>query len=243
MTLSTPLLDASARRRRAVAKPSRASDVICYDPPAGRVVNRRVSDSFRRPSSASSSDRHAMIRPATIHDVSRMQEVINSHAELGKMLFKSYAQLYESLRDFAVYEVDDNVVGCVALAIIWADMSEVRSLAVDDGFRGRGIGSRLVQWCLEEAKRLEIRRVMSLTYEQRFFEKLGFEVVAKETLPLKVWTDCVKCPKRDGCDEIAMVRTLTDVPLSVMPTAIPTPRGVSIPVLQSVDVLDELIED
>src|SRR3982751_6781023 len=84
-----------------------------------------------------------MIRRATIHDVPRIQEVINSHAELGKMLFKSYAQLYETLRDFAVYELDGTVVGCVADAIVWADLTEVRSLAVDDRFRGRGIGSDL----------------------------------------------------------------------------------------------------
>ena len=66
-----------------------------------------------------------------------------------------------------------------------------------------GIGRQLVEWTIDEARRLGIRRLMALTYEQRFFEKLGFEVVAKETLPLKVWSDCVRCPKRDGCDEIA----------------------------------------
>src|SRR3982751_7063936 len=89
-----------------------------------------------------------MIRRATIHDVPRIQEVINSHAELGKMLFKSYAQLFESLRDFAVYEEDGRVVGCVALSIIWADLTEVRSLAVDEGQRGKGIGSKLGDWCI-----------------------------------------------------------------------------------------------
>src|SRR2546421_2521238 len=172
-----------------------------------------------------------MIRTATIHDVPRMQAIINSHAELGKMLFKSYAQLYETLRDFAVFEQDDNVVGVVALSIIWSDLAEVRSLAVDDHFRGQGIGRRLVQWCVDEAKRLGIRRLMSLTYEQTFFEKLGFAVVDKDALPLKVWSDCVRCPKRDGCDEIAMVRTLADVPQIAMPAAAPTPKGVSIPVL------------
>ena len=172
-----------------------------------------------------------MIRPATIHDVPRMQEIINSHAELGKMLFKSFAQLYESLRDFAVYELDGKVVGVTALSIIWADLTEIRSLAVDDVYRGRGIGRRLVEWCVEDARRLEIRRIMSLTYEQAFFARLGFEVVDKDSLPLKVWSDCVRCPKRDGCDEIAMVRTLHDVPLSVAPVAAPTPRGVAIPVL------------
>src|SRR5437773_6314307 len=87
-----------------------------------------------------------MIRTATIHDVPRIQEIVNSHAELGKMLFKSYAQLYESLRDLAVYELDGaqpdggHVVGCTALGIIWADLAEVRSLAVDENYTGRGIG-------------------------------------------------------------------------------------------------------
>jgi amino-acid N-acetyltransferase len=172
-----------------------------------------------------------MIRPATIHDVPRMQAIINSHAELGKMLFKSYAQLYDRLRDFAVYEVEGQVVGCVALAIIWADLVEIRSLAVEVHHQGRGIGRRLTEWCIDEARRMQIRKLMALTYEQAFFEKLGFVVVAKEALPLKVWSDCVQCPKRDGCDEIAMVRELTEVPMAVMPTAPPTPRGVSIPVL------------
>ncbi len=147
------------------------------------------------------------------------------------MLFKSYAQLYEDLRDFAVYETDGQIVGTVALSLIWADLCEVRSLAVDENQRGRGIGRQLVEWTVDEARRLHMRRLMSLTYEQTFFEKLGFEVVAKETLPLKVWSDCVRCPKRDGCDEIAMVRVLQDVPISTMPAAPPTPRGVSIPVL------------
>ncbi|MGB7158097.1 MAG: N-acetyltransferase [Tepidisphaeraceae bacterium] len=176
-----------------------------------------------------------MIRPATIHDVQRIADIINNHAELGRMLFKSYAQLYEDLRDFAVFERDGQVVGCTALSIIWADLAEVRSLAVDEKFRGQGIGRRLVDWSVDEARRLQIRRLMSLTYEQAFFEKLGFEVVAKETLPLKVWSDCVRCPKRDGCDEIAMVRVLEDVPTIAMPQATPTPRGVSIPVLEHID--------
>ncbi|HEX8910932.1 MAG TPA: N-acetyltransferase [Humisphaera sp.] len=178
-----------------------------------------------------------MLRPATIHDVPRMQTIINSHAEFGRMLFKSLAQLYEDLRDYAVYEVPGpegkpEVVGCVALTIIWADLAEVRALAVDESQRGKGIGSKLVHWTIEEARRLGIRRIMSLTYEQRFFEKLGFVVVEKETLPLKVWSDCVRCPKRDGCDEIAMVLTLHDVPEVGAEQAPPTPRGVSIPVLQ-----------
>jgi amino-acid N-acetyltransferase len=166
-----------------------------------------------------------MIRPATVHDVPRISEIINSHAELGRMLFKSYAQLYEDLRDFAVFENAQGIVGCVALTIIWADLSEVRSLAVDEGFRGQGFGRHLVLWAIEEARRLHVRRLFALTYEQGFFGKLGFEVVDKDSLPLKVWSDCVRCPKRDNCDEIAVVKTLSDVPIVQLPSATPTPRG------------------
>jgi amino-acid N-acetyltransferase len=174
----------------------------------------------------------SMIRPATVYDVPRIQQIINSHAELGRMLFKSLAQLYEDLRDFAIYEEDGQILGCVGLTIIWADLAEVRSLAVDTAHQGRGIGKQLVEWTFAEARRLNIRKLMSLTYEQRFFEKLGFEVVPKDTLPLKVWSDCVRCPKREGCDEIAMVRVLHDVPIIELPPATPTPHGVSIPVLE-----------
>src|SRR5690606_12592906 len=97
-----------------------------------------------------------MIRPATVHDVPRIAEIINSHAELGKMLFKSFAQLYEDLRDFAVYEHthadgSSEVMGCTAVTIIWADLAEVRSLAVDEQMRGRGVGTQLVQWAINEA--------------------------------------------------------------------------------------------
>ena len=174
-----------------------------------------------------------MLRAATINDVPRIQEIINSHAELGRMLFKSYAQLFEDLRDFGVYEEEDGrALGCVALTIIWADLAEVRSLAVDAGAIGRGIGRKLVEWSVEEARRLQIRRLFALTYEQGFFERLGFEVVQKESLPLKVWSDCVRCPKNENCDEIAVVRTLADVPVPAIASAPPTPRGVSIPVLE-----------
>jgi amino-acid N-acetyltransferase len=79
---------------------------------------------------------------------------------------------------------------------------------------------------------------MALTYERRFFEKLGFQVVPKETLPLKVWSDCVRCPKNNDCDEIAVLRVLEDVPVVEVPVAVPTPRGVSIPVL-AVDEIDD----
>ena len=172
--------------------------------------------------------------------MSAHQEIINSHAELGKMLFKSYAQLYEAparlrRRQRDAKRLVREVVGCVGLTIIWADLAEIRSLAVDDAYRGRGVGRQLVSGRSKKRAVCRIRRIMSLTYEQPSSRSWASKSCDKDTLPLKVWSDCVRCPKRDGCDEIAMVKTLADVPMIVMPTAVPTPRGVSIPVLGNIE--------
>jgi amino-acid N-acetyltransferase len=150
-----------------------------------------------------------VIRRATMADVNDMHRLITHHAELNRMLFRSHADLYEHLRDFyvAVDETEDGprVVGCTALELVWRDLAEIKSLAVDESCRGRGIGSRLVLAAIEEGRRLGLERVFALTRERRFFEKLSFAQVPRETLPHKVWTDCVRCPLQENCDEIAMV--------------------------------------
>jgi amino-acid N-acetyltransferase len=165
-----------------------------------------------------------MIRRATIHDVPAMGQIINDAAEFGLMLPKSLATLYENVREFQVaVDGDDGVVGVCGLSIIWANLAEVVSLAVAPSQRGRGLGRRLVEAVLAEAKALGVRRVMSLTYERAFFERLGFVVVDRQELPLKVWADCVRCPKNAACDEIAMIREFADVP---EPATMPVPpRG------------------
>ncbi len=151
-----------------------------------------------------------MIRNATMSDVPEMHRLITHHAELDRMLFRSHADLYEHLRDFMVY-VDDSgrVRGCAALELVWRDLAEIKSLAVDEDYRGKGIGRQLVEAAVSEARRLGLARVFALTREQMFFEKLSFRVVPKETLPHKVWTDCVRCPLQEQCDETAMVMDLT----------------------------------
>ncbi|MBI4579297.1 MAG: N-acetyltransferase [Planctomycetes bacterium] len=153
-----------------------------------------------------------MIRNAIMADVPEMHRLITHHAELNRMLFRSHADLYEHLRDFFVCVEatggGPRVLGCVALELVWRDLAEIKSLAVDEEHRGRGIGRQLVRATLDEARRLGLARVFALTRERPFFDKLGFRVVAKETLPHKVWTDCVRCPLQEHCDEIAMVLDL-----------------------------------
>jgi len=153
--------------------------------------------------------RAILIRNARLDDIPAIRDLINSHAQRGRMLFRSLANLYESLRDFKLYAIDGQIVGCCALEIIWANLAEVKSLAVKDDFQGRGIGTALVRSAIEEARQLRLPKIFTLTLEQKFFEKQGFKKVPMETLPLKVWSDCVQCPKQDHCDEIAMFLQLT----------------------------------
>ena len=75
---------------------------------------------------------------------------------------------------------EPRIVGVCGLSIVWANLAEVVSLAVDPAYRGRGLGKRLAQACLDEAARLGVRQVMTLTYERAFFEKLGFSVVERQ---------------------------------------------------------------
>ena len=156
-----------------------------------------------------------LIRDADVKDVPAVGRIINDCAEYGLMLHRSLSYLYEHVRDFhvAVDEAADHaVVGVCGLSIVWGNLGEIYALAVAPSHRGQGIGGRLVTSCVEEARRLGVRKLMTLTYEQRFFERAGFSIVDRQNLPLKVWSECTRCPKNQACDEIAMIRVLEDVP-------------------------------
>ncbi len=146
-----------------------------------------------------------VIRAATMADVGSMHRLITYHAEHGRMLFRSHGELYEHIRDFLVAVADGQVAGCCALELVWRDLSEIKSLAVDESRLGAGIGRQLVTSALAEGRRLKLQRVFALTRQPGFFERLGFAITPMDSLPHKVWTDCVKCPVQDKCDEVAVV--------------------------------------
>lgn len=145
-----------------------------------------------------------MLRKAGISDVKAIHELVNRCAGRGEMLPRSLAELYDNVRDYLVYEDQGTVVGTCALHICWEDLAEIRSLAVLEGMRRRGIGRELVEACLAEAKEFQIGRVFLLTYQEVFFRKMGFILTDKKELPQKIWTDCIKCSKFPECDEVAM---------------------------------------
>ena len=149
-----------------------------------------------------------MIRKAQIADVKDIQKLLMTFANRGDMLSRSLSELYESLRDFYVVEEEGVILGAAALHVVWEDLAEVRSVAVVEDSGRKGIGSRLVQACIAEAREIGLKRIFCLTYKPDFFAKHGFRLVDKAELPHKVWGDCIKCPKFPDCDENAMILDL-----------------------------------
>ena len=148
------------------------------------------------------------IRPAKISDARDICALINYYAERGHMLHRSLESVYDCLREFFVAVGRGKLLGCVAVDVFWANLAEVKSLAVAPASRGRGIGGKLIEAAVADARRLGIKKLFALTYEKEFFLMQGFRVIDRQKLPDKVWRECIACPKADACDEIAMVRTL-----------------------------------
>ena len=149
------------------------------------------------------------IRKAIIGDVGRIQALVNHYASKETMLGLSLSEIYDQIRDFTVAEGPRRtLIGVCALHVIWDDLAEIRSLAVDPKIRRRGVGRSLVEHCLAEARGLQIPKVFALTYQAEFFRRIGFERVDKAELPHKVWRDCLKCTKFPNCDETAVLKIL-----------------------------------
>ncbi|MEX2461767.1 MAG: N-acetyltransferase [Paenibacillaceae bacterium] len=147
-------------------------------------------------------------RKASVDDVNTLFEIIQGYAEKGIMLPRSREVLLHQLDTFVVACVNGQMVGCGSLTALGRELVEIRSLGMTDGFKGLGIGKKLVTFLIEEAKAQKIPKIMALTYEVAFFEKNGFTVVPKEIFPEKVWKDCVNCKKQHCCDEIAVLKRL-----------------------------------
>lgn len=149
-----------------------------------------------------------MIRRARIPDAKAIHRLLLAYAREGVLLGRSLVDIYAAIRDFYVFEEDNEILGVGALAICWEDLAEVRSLAVVPGQQGKGIGRGIVENCLIEARALGLRKVFALTYEPDFFKKLGFIDIDKAELPQKVWGDCINCVKFPDCDEFALAINL-----------------------------------
>jgi amino-acid N-acetyltransferase len=148
------------------------------------------------------------VQRAAVSDVRSIHELVNGFARRGEMLPRTMAEIYEALRDYSVVRDGTELLGCGALHVMWEDLAEVRSLAVQEDRQGQGLGALLVRAHVEEARELGLRTVFALTYRPAFFERLGFAQADVMTLPRKVWNECYRCPKFPTCNEIAVVLEL-----------------------------------
>jgi amino-acid N-acetyltransferase len=148
------------------------------------------------------------VRKAVMHDIPLILDLINGYAAKGVMLPRTEFEMSESIRDFTVVTLGDDLLGCGALHFYSPTVGELRSLAVDERAKTHGVGRRVVEELVAEAQVYELDAVFAFTYVVEFFNKVGFHEVERGVLPLKAWKDCLRCPKFQACDEIAVLRIL-----------------------------------
>jgi len=147
----------------------------------------------------------SQVEKARIPDIPQIHKLINDYATKGEMLARPLSELYEDIRDYFVIKEGEVVAACAALHVSWSDLAEVRSVAVAEDSKKKGLGDKLVVACLEEAKALGIETIFCFTYQPEFFKRHKFVDIDKMELPRKVWTDCFRCPKFPNCDETALI--------------------------------------
>jgi len=164
-----------------------------------------------------------VLRKALMCDVKSLYNLFSEYSKAGEMLPRSMSDIYEHMRDFYIAEIENedenengagtpehtpHVIGACALAIVWENLAEIRSLAVKRPYTRKLIGTELIKKCVEEAKFFKITNLFALTYKPQFFQKSGFKIIDKSELPHKIWSDCINCVKFPDCDETAVMLKL-----------------------------------
>jgi amino-acid N-acetyltransferase len=179
-----------------------------------------------------------LVRKATMRDIPHVLGLINSYAAAGAMLPRTEFEMSENIRDFSVAYEGNVLAGCGALHFYTPTTAEVRSLAVLPEMKQHGVGRVIVQALETEGRENELEAIFAFTYVPGFFEKLGFSEVERGELPLKVWKDCLRCPKFQNCDEIAMLkrfRNATDMAIHARPLLSQAEKLVQLPHVASPD--------
>ncbi|HLL66192.1 MAG TPA: amino-acid N-acetyltransferase [Micromonosporaceae bacterium] len=134
------------------------------------------------------------VRRARTADVRGIRALVDAYAAASQLLAKPTVALYEDVQEFWVAEraSDGAVVGCGALHVMWEDLAEVRTVAVDEGCRGQKIGYRIVAELLATARALGIARVFVLTFETAFFGSFGFQPIDGTPVPPQVFEELLR---------------------------------------------------
>jgi len=145
----------------------------------------------------------------TVKDIKNMQDLVLQDVENGNILVRNESEMATTIRSYTVAYKDDILVAFVALHIHTPLLAEIRSLVVSEELRGQGIGKQLISHCISEAKEIYLSELLVLTYQAKLFEKFGFNIIEKATIPdTKIWADCIKCKHFPICDEVALTLKL-----------------------------------
>ena len=190
------------------------------EPPPERLPDKKRTDKkFRKVVKKPKEDSRIIIQKAQIRDVEEILALVNGFASSNLMLPRGPQYLYENIRDFVI-AIDENIpvysltdtkevmnlmVVCGSLHVLWEDIAEVRALAIHPDYQHLGLGSRIVKFMEEEARKIGIHRLFTFTMTEDFFRALGFHKINRKDLPPKVWGECSRCPKYFQCDEVGMV--------------------------------------
>ncbi len=151
-------------------------------------------------------------------DIPAILALINGYAANEIMLPRTEFELSEFIRDFTVIYDSDSLIGCAALHFYGPTIAELRSLAVDPAAKGTGAGRLLMEAIDNEAKAFDLQALFAFTYVPDFFAKMGYSLVDRNELPLKAWKDCLRCPKFQACDEIAVLKQFKPTKPSRLPS-------------------------
>lgn len=153
------------------------------------------------------------IQKAKVEDVPQIYKLVNKFAKKNLMLPRVLNEIYEKILEFFIIKQNKKVIGCAAIHITWTGkdqdvLAEIRSLAIEENYQKKGLGTALVNKIEEEAKKLGVKQIFALTFVPEFFKKLGYKVIPRETLPHKVWTECINCPFFIECKEVPVIKKL-----------------------------------
>ena len=149
------------------------------------------------------------IRQAKVQDVKQMHRIIEFYADNKEMLHRSLNSIYENIQEYVVAEYKGNIIGCGALHVSWDNLAEVKALAVERTYARQGIGTKIVKTLEQNALALGIYTTFALSFKPAFFQKMGYEVISREVLPQKIWSECINCHLFPDCGEVPLIKDLS----------------------------------
>ena len=149
------------------------------------------------------------IRPAKVQDVKQMHKIIEFYADNKEMLHRSLNSIYENIQEYVVAEYKGRIIGCGALHVSWDNLAEVKALAVEKTYARQGIGTKIVKTLEKNALALGIFTTFALSFKPAFFQKMGYEVISREVLPQKIWSECINCHLFPDCGEVPLIKDLS----------------------------------